>query len=45
MTLDGRRVLVGFSGGIACYKACVRQSSGKPGVDRPGGDDAAHASS
>jgi phosphopantothenoylcysteine decarboxylase/phosphopantothenate--cysteine ligase len=27
MTLDGRRVLVGFSGGIACYKACdvVRQ--------------------
>jgi len=27
MTLDGRRVLVGLSGGIACYKACdvVRQ--------------------
>src|SRR5258707_6481884 len=27
MTLDGRRVLVGMSGGIACYKACdvVRQ--------------------
>ena len=27
MTLDGRRILVGLSGGIACYKACdvVRQ--------------------
>ena len=22
MSLDGRRILVGLSGGIACYKAC-----------------------
>jgi phosphopantothenoylcysteine synthetase/decarboxylase len=45
MTLDGRRVLVGLSSGIACYKACdvVRQSIRQ--VRSSGGDDPERASS
>jgi phosphopantothenoylcysteine decarboxylase/phosphopantothenate--cysteine ligase len=40
MTFDGRRVLVGLSGGIACYKACdvVRQLR-QAGAIVPGRDD------
>ena len=46
MSLDGRRVLVGLSGGIACYKACeVVRAARAGGRPRPGGDDAPARSS